>query len=66
MFDWVLNTPMQTDTLVNMWKENVGSLQSIRCNEVWNRGIKDEINKVGLIGNLLQCKNKIRNSKVAY
>ena len=22
MFDWVLNTFMQTDTLVNMWKEN--------------------------------------------
>ena len=22
MFDWVLNTSMQTDTLVNMWKEN--------------------------------------------
>ena len=29
MFDWVLNMPMQTDTLVNMWKENMGSLQSI-------------------------------------
>ena len=65
MFDWVLNTPMQTDTLVNMWKENIGSLQSTRCNEVWNR-IKDEVNKVGLIRNLLQCKNKIRNSKEAY
>ena len=22
MFDWVLNTSMQTDILVNMWKEN--------------------------------------------
>ena len=22
MFDWVLNTPMQIDTLVNIWKEN--------------------------------------------
>ena len=65
MFDWVLNTPMQTDTLVNMWKENIGSLQSTRCNEVWNR-IKDEVNKVGLIRNLLQCKNKIRNSREAY
>ena len=65
MFDWVLNTPMQTDTLVNMWKENIGSLQSTRCNEVWNR-IKDEVNKVGLIRNLLQCKNKIRKSKEAY
>ena len=21
MFDWVLNTPMQTDTFVNKWKE---------------------------------------------
>ena len=37
LFDWVLNTPMQTDTLVNMRKENIGSLQSTRCNEVWNR-----------------------------
>ena len=36
--------PVQTDTLVNMWKENIGSLQSIRCNEVWNR-IKGEVNK---------------------
>ena len=37
LFDWVLNTPMQTDTLVNTRKENIGSLQSTRCNEVWNR-----------------------------
>ena len=22
MFDWVLNTAMQTDKLVSMWKEN--------------------------------------------
>ena len=22
MLDWVLNTPKQTDTLVNIWKEN--------------------------------------------
>ena len=22
MFGWVLNTPIQSDTLVNMWKEN--------------------------------------------
>ena len=64
MFDWVLNTPMQTDTLVNMWKENIGNLQSTRCNEVWNR-IKDELNKVGLIRNLLQCRNKSRNLKEA-
>ena len=56
MFDWIINTPMQTDTLTNMWKENIGSLQSTRCNEVWNR-IKDEVNKVRLIMNLLQCKN---------
>ena len=42
MLDLVLNTPMQTDTLVNVWKENIGSLQSTRCNEVWNR-IKDEV-----------------------
>ena len=62
MFDLVLNTPMQTDTLVNMWKENIGSLQSTRCNEVWNR-IKDTVNKVGLMKNLLHCKYKIRNSK---
>ena len=65
MLDLVLNTPMQTDTLVNVWKENIGSLQSTRCNEVWNR-IKDEVNKVGLMKNLLQCKNKIRTSKEAY
>ena len=65
MFDLVLNKPMQTDTLVNVWKENIGSLQSTRCNEVWNR-IKDEVNKVGLMKNLLQCKNKIRTSKEAY
>ena len=31
----------------------------------WNR-IKDEVNKVRLMKNLLQCKNKIRNSKEAY
>ena len=65
MFDWVLNTPMQTDTLVNMWKENIGSLQSARCNKVWNR-IKGKVNKVGLIKSLLHCKSKIRNSKEAY
>ena len=65
MFDLVLNTPIQTDTLVNVWKENIGSPQSTRCNVVWNR-IKDEVNKVGLMKNLLQCKNKIRNSKEAY
>ena len=65
MFDWILNTPVQTDTLVTMWKENISSLQSTRCNEVWN-WIKDEVNKVGLKKNLLQCKNKIRNSKEAY
>ena len=35
MFDLVLNTPVQTDALVNMWKENCGSLQSTRCNEVY-------------------------------
>ena len=57
--------PMQSDTLVNIWKENIGSLQSTRCNEVINQ-IKDEVNKVGLLKNLLQCKNKIRNSKEAY
>ena len=27
--------------------------------------MKDKVNKVGLIKNLLQCKNKIRNSKEA-
>ena len=58
----VLNMPMQNDTLVNMCKENICSLQSTRRNLVWNR-IKDEVNKVGLIKNSLQCKNKIRNSK---
>ena len=46
MLDWVLNTPIQTDTLVNIWKEIIGSLQSTRCNEKWNR-IRDEVNKVG-------------------
>ena len=65
MFDLVLNTPMQTDTLVNVRKENIGSLQSTRCNEECNQ-TKDEVNKVGLKKNLLQCKNKIRNSKEAY
>ena len=44
MFDWVLNTAMQTDTLVNMWKENIGSLQPARYNEVWDR-INDEANE---------------------
>ena len=29
-------------------------------------GIKDEVNKVGLIRNLLNCKNKTRNSREAY
>ena len=66
MFDLVLNKPMQTDTLVNVWKENIGSLQLTRCNEVWNRIKEDKVNKVGLMKNLLQCKNKIRNSKEAY
>ena len=37
MFDWVLNTPMQSDTLLNMYKDNVSSLQSTRCNEALNR-----------------------------
>ena len=26
MFDWVLNTPMQTDTLGNMWKKKQSNL----------------------------------------
>ena len=65
MFDWVLNTPMQTDTLVNTWKENIGSLQSTRCNKVWNQ-IKGKVNKVGLMKNLLHCKSKIRNLKEAH
>ena len=37
MFDWVLNTPMQSDTLLNMYKDNVSSLQSTRCNKALNR-----------------------------
>ena len=49
MFDWFLNTCMQPDTSVNMWKGNTGSIQSTRCNEVWNR-IKDEVSKAGLKG----------------
>ena len=40
---------MQPDTSVNMWKGNTGSIQSTRCNEVWNR-IKDEVSKAGLKG----------------
>lgn len=51
--------------IVNICKENIGSLQSTQCNEVWNR-IKDKVNKVGLMKNLLMCKNKIRNSKEAF
>ena len=66
MCDWVLNTPIQTDTVVNMWKENIGRLQSTRCNGVLDL-IKDKLNKAGLMKNSLQCKNnKIRNSKEAY
>ena len=65
MFDWVLNTPMQTDTPLNIWKENIGSLQSPSCNEVINQ-TKAEVYKEGLLKNLLQCKNKIRNSKGVY
>ena len=49
MFDWFPNTCMQPDTSVNMWKGNTGSIQSTRCNEVWNR-IKDEVSKAGLKG----------------
>ena len=64
MFDWVLNMPLQTSTLVNKWKKNIGSLQSTQCNEARNRK-KDEVNKVGPTENFLQCKNKIRNSKEA-
>ena len=56
---------MQTDTVVNVWKENTCRLQSTRCNEVWDL-IKDKLNKAGLMNNSLQCKNKIRNSKEAY
>ena len=37
MFDWVLNTPMQSDILLNMYKDNVSSLQSTRCNKALNR-----------------------------
>ena len=53
---------MQTDTLVNIWKENIGSFQSTRCNEVWNRK-KDEVTKIGLTKNLLQCKTKLQIQK---
>ena len=38
-----------------MWKENIGSLQSTRYNEVWKQ-IKDEVNKEGPTENLLQSK----------
>ena len=34
----------QIDALVNICKENIASLQSTRCNEVWNR-MKDKVNK---------------------
>ena len=47
MFDWVLNTSLQTDTLVNIRKEKIGSLQSTRYNEVRNRINEDKVNKVG-------------------
>ena len=30
MFEWVLNTPMQTDALVNMWNEN-NQLNVVKC-----------------------------------
>ena len=66
MFDWVLNTSLQTDTLVNIRKEKIGSLQSTRYNEVRNRINKDKVNKVGPTQNLLQCENIIRKSKEAY
>ena len=33
--------------------------------EVW-KGIKDEVNKVGLTRSLLKSNNKIRNSKEVY
>ena len=45
----VVAVATKINTLVNMWIENIGSLQLTRCNEVWSR-IKDEVNKVGLIG----------------
>ena len=66
MFDWVLNTPLQTDKLVNIRKENIGSLQSTRCNEVWNRINKDKVNKVGPTQNLSHCENIIRKPKEAH
>ena len=47
-----------------MGKENIGSLQSTRCNEPWDR-IKDELNKIGVTKNLLQRKNKMKNLKEA-
>ena len=50
---------MQTDTLVNIWKENIDSLQSTRCNEVINQ-IKDEVNKVGLLNAYKRAKGKNR------
>ena len=47
-----------------MGKGNIGSLQSTRCNEPWNR-IKDELNKIRATKNLLQRKNKMKNLKEA-
>ena len=47
-----------------MGKENIGSLQSTRCNEQWNR-IKDELNKIVATKNFLQRKNKMKNLKEA-
>ena len=44
-----------------MWKGN----NQLDITEVWNR-IKDEVNKVRLMKNLLQYKKKTRNSKEAY
>ena len=47
-----------------MGKGNIGSLQSTRCNEPWNR-IKDELNKIVATKNFLQRKNKMKNLKEA-
>ena len=56
---------IQTDKLVELWKENIVLIESSRSHETWLK-IRGEINKLGKEKTVLQCRNKIRNLKDIY
>ena len=58
-------TNLQTDKLVELWKENIVLIESSRSHETWLK-IRAEINKLRKGKTVIQCRNKICNLKDIY